>query len=173
MRRMIIAVVVVLVVALVAGPALAQEPRGCDKFKWPLEKEHALRLSPAAAKTASGSALDKAPATALVVGLAPFGEAKLPMPPERAPKQPSSFAGFVRIGAVPKAGPYLVTLSAEAWVDVVQGEHYVKSSGFSGALGCEGMRKSVKFDLGPGPFAVQISGAAADSILMVITSAAE
>jgi len=29
-----------LAVLLAAAPALAQEPVGCDKFKWPLDREN-------------------------------------------------------------------------------------------------------------------------------------
>ena len=34
-----------LLLALLTTPALAQEPVGCDKFKWPLDKERALLTS--------------------------------------------------------------------------------------------------------------------------------
>jgi hypothetical protein len=166
-------VIATLALVLLVGPALAQEPRGCDKFKWKLDAEHALLRSPAAAKIRSGAALDRLPATALAVGLVPLTAANMPMPPERAPKVPASFAGYVRVGALPGAGSYLVTLSTEGWVDVVQGGRYVKSTGFSGVQGCEGMRKSVKFSLAAEPFVVQVSGVESDSIAMTITPAAE
>jgi hypothetical protein len=169
MKRIITA----LALTLLAAPALAQEPRGCDKFKWKLDAEHALLRSPAAAKIRSGEALDRLPATALAVSLVPSAAANMPMPPERAPKVPASFAGFVRVGALPGAGAYRVTLSAEGWIDVVQGGRYVKSGGSSGVQGCEGMRKSVRFNLAAEPFVVQVSGAESDTITMTITPAAE
>ena len=168
MRRLVIAFVAV----LIASPALAQEPTGCDKFKWRLDAERALLTSADAIPIASGIGLEGMPPKALALKLEPFASAKLPMPPERTPKAASSFAGFVRIDTRPKAGPYLVTLSAEAWVDVVQNGKFVKSSAFSGAQGCEGVRKSVRFDLSAEPFVVQVSGAAADAIKMTITPAA-
>ena len=49
MRR----VLLIAVALLIAAPALAQEPVGCDKFKWPLDKERALLAK--AETTASGS----------------------------------------------------------------------------------------------------------------------
>ena len=43
-----------LIVLLLAAPAFAQEPVGCDKFKWPLvDRERAMLASPTA--VASGS----------------------------------------------------------------------------------------------------------------------
>ena len=45
----------------------------------------------------------------------------------------------------------------------------MKSTAFSGALGCEGVRKSVKFDLAAAPFTVELSGVKADSIKLVIS----
>jgi hypothetical protein len=89
--------------------------------------------------------------------------------PERAPKSPDTFAGFFQAPAPKQAGSYKITLSAEAWIDVAQSGTTVKSTAFSGALGCEGIRKSVKFDLAAAPFTVELSGIKADSIKLVIS----
>jgi len=96
-------------------------------------------------------------------------DAKLPAPPERAPKSPDTFAGYFQAPAPKQAGSYKITLSAEGWVDVAQADNAVKSTAFSGALGCEGIRKSVKFDLAAAPFTVELSGVKADSIKVVIS----
>ncbi|HYA07822.1 MAG TPA: hypothetical protein VEF90_18185, partial [Xanthobacteraceae bacterium] len=69
----------------------------------------------------------------------------------------------------PQAGTYKVTLSAAAWVDVVQAGRLIKSKAFSGAVGCAGIRKSVKFDLAAAPFTIEISGVAADAIRVALT----
>ena len=45
----------------------------------------------------------------------------------------------------------------------------MKSTAFSGALGCEGIRKSVKFDLAAAPFTVELTGIKADEIRIVIS----
>jgi hypothetical protein len=79
-------------------------------------------------------------------------------------------AGFVQVSAPPKAAIYKITLSSESWIDVVQNGHAVKSSGFSGAVGCEGIRKSVKFDLAAQPFTLQLSGAPANTIRIVVST---
>ena len=36
----------ILLALLMAAPALAQEPIGCDKFKWPVDRERAPLASP-------------------------------------------------------------------------------------------------------------------------------
>jgi|SRR5450755_3237988 hypothetical protein len=100
---------IALIALLIAAPAFAQEPVGCDKFKWPLDREKALLAS--AKPAASGSEISQALATAVSVALVPFAEAKLPMAPSRAPKSSDSSAGFVGLPAPPKAGTYRVTLS--------------------------------------------------------------
>jgi hypothetical protein len=162
-------IAITLVAFLVAAPALAEEPVGCDKFKWPLEKERATLNGSDLPKIVSGDAVAFSLPFATIVGLVPFATAKLPAPPERAPKSPETFAGYFQVRAPARAGTYKITLSLEGWVDVVQAAHPVKSSAFSGALGCEGVRKSVKFDLAAAPFTVELSGVAADSIKIVIS----
>ena len=106
---------------------------------------------------------------AVTVSLVPFAEAKLPVPPERAPKSPASYGGFVDIAAPLAGGSYKVTLSSEGWIDLVQGGHLVKSTAFTGALGCEGVRKSVKFDVAAQPMTVELSGVASSTIRMAVT----
>ena len=156
-----------LIALLLAAPALAQEPVGCDKFKWPLDKERAMLTNPV--PVASGGEVAEPLAAALKVALAPLAEAKLPRAPSRAPKDAVSYAGFVRVAAPPKAGIYRFTLSQGAWIDVIQDGHDVKSAAFSGATGCEGVRKSVKFELSAAPFIIEISGTAANTIGVVVT----
>ena len=154
---------------VVATPCLAQEPVGCDKFKWPLDNERAMLTAADVAGVASGGSVAQPPPFTVSVALVAFADAKLPLPPERPPKSPQSFAGFVRVAAPPQAGTYKVTLSAAAWVDVVQAGRLVKSSAFSGAVGCAGIRKSVKFDLTAAPFAIEISGVEANAIRVAVT----
>ena len=162
-------VFIVIAACAVAAPALAQEPVGCDKFKWPLDKERATLNGTDLPKIVSGDRVTFPIPFGTIVALVPFADAKLPMPPERAPKSPDTFAGFFEAKAPPQAGSYKITLSAEGWVDVTQSGNTVKSTAFSGALGCEGIRKSVKFDLAAAPFTVELSGVKADSIKLVIS----
>jgi hypothetical protein len=158
---------------LIAAPAFAQEPVGCDKFKWNVDKERALLASPSAAKVASGAQIDKPLASAVTIALVPYTDAKLPMDPERKPKDTTTNAGFVKLAALPKAGDYRITLSEAAWIDVVQDGKYVKSGPFSGVEGCAGIRKTVTFTLSDQPFVVQLSGVKPAAINIVVTPASE
>jgi hypothetical protein len=161
---------ILLAACATAAPALAQEPVGCDKFKWPIEKERATLNGTDLPKLVSG---DRAPFPlpwAAIVALKPSAEAKLPTPPEPAPKSADSFAGFVEAAAPKRAGTYKVTISSEGWIDMVQDGHIVKSVAFSGATGCEGVRKSVKFDLAAKPLTVELSGVRENSIRIVISN---
>ena len=152
---------------LAAAPALAQEPVGCDNFKWPLDHERALLASPS--QKPSGADLPQPVGAAVALALAPLADAKLPVAPSRAPKSPESDAGFVNAAALPKAGTYRVTLAAPAWIDVIQNGHALQSTAFSGASGCAGVAKSVKFDLAAAPFTVELSGTTAHAITFVVT----
>jgi hypothetical protein len=161
--------IAVIVACAIAAPALAQEPVGCDKFKWPLDKERATLTGTDLPKLVSGARVTFPIPFGAILTLSPFADAKLPATPERAPKDPNSFAGFVSVPAPPKAGTYKITLSAEGWIDLVQNGQPVKSSAFSGALGCDGIRKSVKFDLAAQPFTLELSSIKTDTIKIAIS----
>jgi hypothetical protein len=160
---------ITLVAIVVAAPALAEEPVGCDKFKWPLDKERATLNGTDLPKIVSGGQVTFPIPFATIVALKPFAVAKLPAPPERTPKTPDTFAGYFEAPAPKQPGSYKITLSAEGWIDIEQSGNTVKSTAFSGALGCEGIRKSVKFDLAAAPFTVELSGIKADEIKIVIS----
>jgi hypothetical protein len=159
---------VVLALAI-ATPVFAEEPVGCDKFKWPIDKER-LILTGDTIAIASGTKLPHAHPMSVVVDLKPFVDAKLPRTPERAPKSPTSFAGFVDVPAPATNGTYKISLSAEGWVDVIQSDQFIKASDFSGATGCDVIRKVVKFDLAARPFTIQLSGIATETIRIGITA---
>jgi hypothetical protein len=144
----------------------AEEPSGCDKFKWPVERERAALTAPDRAKLASGSEQAAIPSSAITLALVAPQEAKLPSPPERAPKD-GTFAGFTSIKAA-KAGLYTISLSAGAWVDLVQDGHFLKPVAFSGATDCDGIRKTMKYQLSDRPFVLQISGARDNSLSISI-----
>lgn len=161
--------IVVVLGWLFAAPVHAQEPVGCDKFKWPLDQERELLTSSKAIAVTSGSSLKASLPVAVTINLVPFADAKLPTAPQRAPRLPTSFAGFLQVAAPPHDGTYKISLSSEAWIDVVQAGQLLKSVAFSGATGCDGIRKSVKFDLTAEPFAIQLSNVATNSIGVAIS----
>ena len=66
---------------------------GCDKFKWPLDKERATLTGTDLPKVASGSRIEWRLPFATIVSLVPLADAKLPMAPERTPKSNESTAG--------------------------------------------------------------------------------
>jgi hypothetical protein len=161
--------ILVVVACAMAGSAFAEEPVGCDKFKWPLDKERATLNGTDLPKITSGDRVAFPIPFGTIVALVPFADAKLPAPPERTPKSPDSFAGFFEVKAPAQAGSYKITLSAAGWIDMAQAGQAVKSTAFSGAIGCEGIRKSVKFDLAAAPFTVELSSVKADEIKIVIS----
>jgi hypothetical protein len=151
-----------------AVPALAaEEPSGCDKFKWPIDRERAALTAPDRAKLTSGNEFAALPASGFTLTLAAPADAKLPTPPERAPRE-DTFAGFTSVKNAPKAGLYTLSLSTGAWVDVVQDGRFLKPKAFSGATDCDGIRKTMKYQLSASPFVLQISGAAENSISVAI-----
>jgi hypothetical protein len=158
---------VALTLLTIAAAAFAQEPVGCDKFKWPLDQEKALLAT--ATPINSGGAAPQAVGAAIKLALVPLAEATLPMEPSRKPKSPESYAGFVRLPAPPMPGAYRVTLSEAGWIDVIQEGREVKSGAFSGAVDCEGVRKSVKFHLFAAPLVIEVTGAASRAIGIVVT----
>jgi hypothetical protein len=155
-------------VLLAAAPAnAAEEPSGCDKFKWNIDRERAALTATDRVKLTSGGELAALPSTGMTLGLSAPAEAKLPSPPERAPKE-GTFAGFTSVKAPPKAGIYTVSLSAGAWVDVVQDGHPLKPKAFSGATDCDGIRKTMKYEISASPFVLQVSGTKENSISIAI-----
>ena len=107
------------------------------------------------------------PLSGITLALVAPADARLPMPPERAPRE-GTFAGFTSFKTAPKAGLYTISLSAGGWVDVVQDGHFLKPMAFSGATDCDGIRKSVKYELSASPFVLHISGSKENAISIAI-----
>ena len=145
----------------------AEEPSGCDKFKWNIDHARAALTAPDRMKLNTGSELAALPATAVTISLVAPADAKLPTPPERAPKD-GTFAGFAKFPPVPKAGSYTVSLSNGAWLDLVQDGHFLKPTAFSGATDCDGIRKTMKYELSASPFVLEISGARDNAVSVAI-----
>jgi hypothetical protein len=164
---------VLITLLLLGAPALAaEEPSGCDKFKWPIERERAALTAPDRLKIASGADLNPTLPVAGVISLRPSAEANLPTTPERMPAV-NTFSGFAAFKNALPPGRYTINLSAAGWIDVVQDGKFLRSVTSSGVRGCEGIRKSVKFEIPPKPFTIQISGVEADSISLAIVPASE
>jgi hypothetical protein len=156
-------------VALIAAPSLAraQEGSGCNGFRWPLDHERAALTRADKASLPNGGTLTYD--VAMTLELQPLSAAGLPKAPERAPKSPSAFAGHFLLAAPTKPGAYRVTISSEGWVDVLDGGAYLHPAAFTGAKECDGVRKSVKFDLPARPLALQFSGVPRDQISVIVS----
>ena len=164
------AAIACLAVALFSlGPARAEELSPCDQFDWPIAKELGWFAARNLRTVESGARIDVNGAVA--VKLRPYAEVAFAKPPERQPKTPESFGATIEVAAPDKAGLYQITLSDEAWIDVVQSGAFLKSVAFTGRKNCPGVRKSVRFDLGATPFTVQISGAPIDHLNLAISLA--
>jgi hypothetical protein len=145
----------------------AEEPSGCDKFKWNIDQERAALTAPERVKITSGTELATLPSTGITLALRPAADAKLPSPPERAPKE-GTFAGFASIKAAPKPGLYTISLSAGGWVELVQDGHFLKPKAFSGATDCDGIRKTMKYEISASPLLLEVSGTKEDSISIAV-----
>jgi hypothetical protein len=139
---------------------------GCESFKWPLDKERAAFDDPALEKAASGAVRGPLKEQAFTLALVSAKDVAFTVPPAK--KKHDGFAGLVAFAAPEKSGTYQVTLSAEGWIDLVQNGAALASTDHSGAKNCPGLRKSVRFEVGDAPVALQISSAAADSIKVAI-----
>lgn len=145
----------------------AEEPSGCDKFKWNIDRERAALTAPDRLTLASDGDLAALPSTGMTLALRAPSEAQLPSPPERALKE-GTFAGFANFKGTPKAGLYTVSLSAGGWVDLMQDGHFLKPKAFSGATDCDGIRKTMKCELSASPFVLQVSGTKENSVSIAI-----
>jgi hypothetical protein len=155
-------------VLLGSAPAwAAEEPSGCDKFKWNIDHERAALTAPDRIKLASGAEVAALPSTGITLALQPPADAKLPTPPERAPKE-GTFAGFASFTTAPKAGIYTISLSKGGWIDLMQDGHALKPKAFSGATDCDGIRKTMKYEISASPFVLEISGTREDAISVAI-----
>ncbi len=153
--------------ALTSSLAARAEESGCDKFAWLIQAEQKLVLNSQKIAANSGKSFSGLPGGPIELSLVRTDQAAFEKPPERAPKNPDSFAGFLMIAAMP-SGVVQLNLSRAAWVDAIQEGRYLKPAAHSGALDCPGIRKIVKFELQQGPVIFQLSGVEANNLALLI-----
>jgi hypothetical protein len=153
-----------------AMPLHAQDKPACEQFGWSIKREQALFSAPGLGLAASGSKRDSIE-SGVALELQPQASMAFVLPPERQPKSTDSFGGVISFANVPKAGLYQITLSAEAWIDVIQDGQALKSTAHSGKRGCADVRKSVRFVLQPGALTIQLSGAAEKTVKLAVLPA--
>jgi hypothetical protein len=147
---------------------LAQQPEGCGQFAWPLAEQRRLLESPDKPTVPSGAEAAVPVGRSFVFRLAAWPDAKLAAPLARKPKHAASFAGFVPL-SVTGPGRYDVTVSADAWIDVIQAGVPLKPVEFTGRHDCPGLRKSVRFAIEKGPAILQLSDVETGTIGVVVT----
>ena len=137
--------------ALLAIHGLASAANADCAFKWPVERERALF---SAALANAGGTLNVG--AAALLSLTPADKVAFERPPSRKPRA-DSYGGVFDI-TVASAGEVQITVSDDAWIDVIQNGEEQRFSAVSGVKACPGIRKSVRFELSGGPATLQISG---------------
>jgi hypothetical protein len=176
-RHLIAAIVLAAGLAVIpayAADAPAANAEACA-FLWPLETEMGWMRAAEAEKAASGATLASFPGDkAVELALKPASEVAFPAKPTRTPKagDEKKFGGFVNVETV-EAAHVQVTLSAHAWIDVVQNGKTLEATAHTGAVGCPAARKSVRFEIGSGPLTIQLSGADTDTLRIAVRPAAD
>jgi hypothetical protein len=100
--------------------------------------------------------------------LQPATTVKFPLVPERAPAT-GSFGGVYHV-AIATAGTYRIALQAGAWIDVVRDGKSLSSVAHMEGPACSGIRKIVDFALQPGSYTLQLSGAKAPAMQVLIAT---
>ncbi|MGO8954391.1 MAG: hypothetical protein ACLPWS_09770 [Rhodomicrobium sp.] len=153
-----------------AGAVAAQDKPACEQFAWPVKREQVLFAAADLKTVPSGTSLGSFD-RGVTLELQPYATVPFVLPPARQPKTADSYGGVIIFANLPKAGTYQITASAEAWIDVIQNGKAVASTAHTGKRDCVDIRKSVRFELEPGPVIIQVSGAAANSIKLAVLPA--
>jgi hypothetical protein len=104
--------------------ARAEDAPACSQFKWPLATEKSWFEAGKLMELQSGAAVGEAGDGALDVLLKPSTEVSFALPPEGTPKPDKPMGAVLSFERVLAPGTYQVTLSDEAWIDIVQNRAY-------------------------------------------------
>lgn len=157
--------VAAVVAVLLMGTATARAD--CDHFKWSLAQEKAWFAAAPEPIDAGGEVA--AGAGAYELALKPENAVRFVTPPKKL--TPGAFGAVVKLAPLAKGGLYQVTLSHEAWVDVIQDDAPARTRNVSRQHDCPAFVKSVRFSLREGPAALQFSGVAAPSLVFAVAAA--
>ena len=158
-------------------PALAEETDGWSHFTWDVSHELAVMKQtpkPAAAATKPGSAAPLLQIDTLYeLKLAPQAAVTYSAKPAKPTLNDSAQGGVIRFH-IEQAGVYRISLTSGHWIDVVDGDQFVKSKDFQGSRGCARPHKIVEFDLpAHKDLVLQLSGSADASVTLAITRVAQ
>lgn len=150
-------------------PALGAGTDGCESFAFPVATELAWLRAAEITPVASGATLKAPPQQAMDVTLLPMAEVSFPVTPEGKSKDGEpAYGAVIKFEASLPAGLYQISLSGKGWIDAVQDGKPVKAVAHSGKSDCEGLRKSVRFELKEAPLTVQLSGSASPSLKITV-----
>lgn len=140
----------------------------CNQFKWSVSRELAWLSANPAPIPDDGRvpSFEKG----YLVTLAKLDAKKFEIQPDRAPAA-NSYTAVLKLPAVEKAGLFQITLSDEAWIDVIQNGKSVRSSDFSGQKDCPGVRKTVRFPLEKGEATIQLRNSQKTSLKLAVRPA--
>ena len=146
----------------------AEENPACPQFKWPLATEKSWFDTGKLEGLASGATVATLTEGTFTVTLKPATEVPFKLKPEGKPKADKPLGALISFAAVKAPGRYQVTLSDEAWIDIVQADAYRPSLEFSGVHGCPGLHKSVRFEFISAPLVLQLSATSAPELKVAI-----
>jgi hypothetical protein len=163
----------ILLATTLAGTAVPThaETDGCALFDWPLAIERQWLSGADLPSVASGSSMPAFPNSGIALKLLPAQDVKYPADPEK--PATSGWGGFVILPSPAKAGLYQITLSDNAWVDIIQGDVRLASQAHTGRRDCTAMRKSVRFKLDSAPVTIQLSGAMNNTLNIAVRNVGE
>ena len=159
--------VLALVLGVCSGGAHT-EGTGCAAFAWPIDADKAAFADASLASVTSGTARGAWKPHAFSLKLQPVASVSFAVRPGGR-KPAADNGGLVTFEAPPSPGTYQVTLSDGGWIDLVQNGASLKSSAHTGAKGCDGVRKSVRFEVGNAPVALQLSGVKGQDVKVAIS----
>ncbi len=151
-----------------SGLAQAKDNPACDQFDWSIKRELQSFADPYLEMVFSGASLSSVPEKGLVLELQPHGTLDYVLAPAHEAKSDDAFDGLLFVANVPQGGTYQVTLSEDAWIDLIQNGKALDLSAETINPGCSDARKSMRFRLEQGPLTVQVTGAASSQIRLAI-----
>jgi hypothetical protein len=162
--------------ATVVTAALADEADGCSHFSWDVSHELKVMEQTAAPITAATKPGAQAPLVKIdklyELKLSPQSAVTYSAKPAKPTLNDSAQGGLVRFH-VDQAGLYRVSITSGHWIDVVDGEHLVKSKDFSGSRECARPHKIVEFELPANKdLVLQFSGSTDSAVTTAITPVA-
>jgi hypothetical protein len=146
------------------GQAAAED--GCGRFDWPVDREQELFADGLMADVESKSALPRDGVFSL--RLQPVAQVIYLVPPERA--RDDGMGGVVTLEWI-SAGRWQITVSADAWIDVVQDDRRLVPLATTARLDCPGIRQSIQFQVEGVPLTLQFGGASVQRLNIAVLRA--